>query len=100
MVAGDGMSDSLFIAHQVDKFIERIRNGEFSSARAQSWLDALQCMDENQLHRLGAGLLIADLHRVALGASAHEGLWKYARLRIEIREALCDTWQLPAARLL
>lgn len=92
----------LDITVRVRAFIERIRNGEFSAVRAQSWLDALQCMDEN-LRRPGAGLLIDDLHRVALkwdDKTARHDLWRYAGLRQKIREALSDTWQLPAARLL
>lgn len=88
---------------RVKRFIGLVIIKHFSREQAQSWLDALQCMDENQSSRLGAQLLIDDLHRVCLQWSdqtAHDTLWQYAGERIKIRAALCDAYQLPAARLL
>jgi hypothetical protein len=98
------------IQARVERFIGRINNNLFSRVQAQSWLDALQCMDENQQERLGAVLLIENLHMNALEyVDEHNnvvrpydptGLWKSPDSRRLIRIALCESYLLPAARLL
>lgn len=84
---------------KVAQFIERVRNGSIGEKRAQSYLDALQYM-EGSVNATG-DILIAELHRVVLQWSdktARSTLWQYPGERIKIRNAICDTYDLPAAR--
>lgn len=97
------MSDSVnIVVAAVRSFIETsVKTKKHSVARVQSWLDGLQYMDSSQ------GLSVNDLREIAIRDLARTigGLEVYTSnfalypgLRIELRNAIVDAYDLAPVR--